>query len=204
MWYGQEQDQNGSLRSTARYLDVIAHELTHGITQYTSNLVYQDQSGALNESFSDIFGVIVNNWCLHGADSDVAAWSWEIAPGWRPNGLPLRDLRNPQAGWAHPTTCGLPGHAADSGGVHTNSNIHNKAAYNVLTAVDAKGARVFRPRDVAVLYYLTLTPPAPHRHLCQGARGAAERGQDVLRPQRGAAAGKSGGDPVAYAAVGIH
>ena len=157
MWYGQEKDQNGSLRSTARYLDVIAHELTHGITQYTSNLVYKDQSGALNESFSDIFGVIVNNWFVRGPDSDVATWSWEIAPGWRPNGLPLRDLRDPKR-------LGAPDHMkdylvtqADSGGVHTNSNIHNKAAYNVLTAVDAKGARVFRPRDVAVLYYLALT-----------------------------------------------
>jgi Zn-dependent metalloprotease len=157
MWYGQEKDQNGSLRSTARYLDVIAHELTHGITQYTSNLVYKDQSGALNESFSDIFGVIVNNWFRQGPDSDVATWSWEIAPGWRPNGLPLRDLRDPKR-------LGAPDHMknylvtqSDSGGVHTNSNIHNKAAYNVLTAVDANGARVFRPRDVAVLYYLTLT-----------------------------------------------
>jgi Zn-dependent metalloprotease len=44
----------------------------------------------------------------------------------------------------------------DSGGVHTNSNIHNKAAYNVLTAKDSNAERVFTPRDVAVLYYLTL------------------------------------------------
>lgn len=44
----------------------------------------------------------------------------------------------------------------DSGGVHTNSNIHNKAAYNVLVAKDAEGERVFPARDVAVLYYLTL------------------------------------------------
>ncbi len=157
MWYGQEKDQNGNLRSTARYLDVIAHELTHGITQYTSNLVYKDQSGALNESFSDIFGVIINNWYVNGANSDVSTWNWEIAPGWRSGGLPLRDLRNPKR-------LGEPDHMKeylvtlqDNGGVHTNSNIHNKAAYNVLTTVDANEQRVFDARDVAILYYLTLT-----------------------------------------------
>ena len=58
MWYGQKLE-NGKFSSYSRYLDVIAHELTHGVTQYTSNLVYQGQSGALNESFSDIFGVII-------------------------------------------------------------------------------------------------------------------------------------------------
>ena len=44
----------------------------------------------------------------------------------------------------------------DDGGVHTNSNIHNKAAYNVFTARDAEGDYVFTPREVAVLFYLTL------------------------------------------------
>ena len=157
MWYGQEPDASGNLRSTARYLDVIAHELTHGVTQFTSNLMYKDQSGALNESFSDIFGVIINNWYLNGPNSDVATWNWEIAPGWRSGGLPLRDLRDPKR-------LGAPDHMKDylvtgndSGGVHTNSNIHNKAAYNVLTANDANGQRVFEPRHVAILYYYTLT-----------------------------------------------
>ena len=45
----------------------------------------------------------------------------------------------------------------DSGGVHINSNIHNKAAYNLLTATDDAGQLVFTPRDVAILYYYTLT-----------------------------------------------
>ena len=58
MWYGQTVDANGKLHSFSRFLDVIAHELTHGVTENTSNLVYKDQSGALNESFSDIFGIM--------------------------------------------------------------------------------------------------------------------------------------------------
>lgn len=57
MWYGQF---GGT--SLAKYLDVIAHELTHGVTQTTSNLIYRRLPGALNESFSDIFGVIIANW----------------------------------------------------------------------------------------------------------------------------------------------
>ncbi|MBV8309497.1 MAG: M4 family metallopeptidase, partial [Planctomycetaceae bacterium] len=156
MWYGQDQDGNDTLRSYARYLDIIAHELTHGVTQYTSNLVYRNQSGALNESFSDIFGVIINDWDTIGSDSEVAGWNWEIGPGLGGKGNPLRDL-------SHPERTGDPDHmenylktTSDSGGVHTNSNIHNKAAYNVLTAVDKDGQRAFPPRDVAVLYYLCL------------------------------------------------
>ncbi len=145
------------MRSFSRFLDVIAHELTHGVTEYTSSLVYQDQSGALNESFSDIFGVIIKNWYLVGPDSDVGSWNWEIGSGLGNGGLPLRDLSNP-------TRTGDPDHmdqylvtTQDSGGVHTNSGIPNKAAYNLLTATDDQGQRVFPARDVAILYYLTLS-----------------------------------------------
>jgi Zn-dependent metalloprotease len=63
-----------------------------------------------------------------------------------------------------PTRTGDPDHmddylhtTRDSGGVHTNSNIHNKAAYNVLTATGPGGGRIFSSRDVATLYYLCLT-----------------------------------------------
>ena len=91
----------------------------------------------------------------------------------------------------------------DSGGVHTNSNIHNKAAYNVLTAQDANGARVFTPTEVAVLYYLCLS------RLSSMATFA-----DVLRELVAVASIYYAGDPVkktervtcltaAYQAVGI-
>ncbi len=157
MFYGQVRDGNGDLRSFSRFLDVIAHELTHGVTEFTSDLVYKDQSGALNESFSDIFGVIVNNWYTVGEDSSVEQWSWEIGPGLGGGGRPLRDLSDP-------ARLGQPAHvddfvvtSRDSGGVHTNSNIHNKAAFEVLTARDEGGALVFGAREVAILYYLALT-----------------------------------------------
>jgi Zn-dependent metalloprotease len=64
---------------------------------------------------------------------------------------------------ADPTRTGDPDHMddylhtfSDNGGVHTNSNIHNKAAHNVLMATDANGERVFTAREVSVLYYLAL------------------------------------------------
>jgi bacillolysin len=158
MWYGQQSDGGGKLRSFARYLDVIAHELTHGVTEFTSALVYMGQSGALNESYSDIFGIIVKNWdwTSPSTGGDVLTWQWEIGSGFNGPGKPLRDMRDPRR-------TGDPDHMskyvvtnADNGGVHTNSNIHNKAAYNVLTAVDSAAKPVFTPKEVALLYYLCL------------------------------------------------
>jgi len=160
MWYGQSRDANGNLRSYSRFLDIIAHELTHGITENTSNLIYWAQSGALNESFSDIFGVIINNWSTSRKNpaiwQSVANWNWEIGPGLGGNGLPLRDLRDP-------ARTGDPDHMrnylhtlADNGGVHTNSNIHNKAAYNLLSAKGTNDEYLFPPEEVATLYYLCL------------------------------------------------
>lgn len=145
-------------------IDVTGHELTHGVTQYTAGLNYTaDQTGALNESFSDIFGVIIANYqnavAMKADPNDLSLWTWEIGAGLASGGGPLRNFKDP-------TKTGDPDHKskyvvkpanADAGGVHTNSNIHNKAAYNVLTAVDAAGNRVFTVIDVAKLYYYTLT-----------------------------------------------
>jgi len=156
MWYGQDRAKDGSLQSLARFLDIIGHELTHGVTETTAGLVYQGQSGALSESFSDIFGVIIANWTPLNPDRDVATWTWTIGAGLGKGGLPLRDLSDP-------SVTGDPAHmkdfvttTKDYGGVHTNSNIHNKAVHNMLVATDASGARVFRPTEVAILMYLTL------------------------------------------------
>ncbi len=158
MWYGQS-DESGALKSWARYLDIIAHEMTHGVTKRTAGLVYKNQPGALNESFSDIFGVMINNWGEIGqADpASVDDWNWMMGPGLgKKKGNPLRDMSDP-------TRTGDPDHMdhylktwGDNGGVHTNSNIHNKAAYNVLTSKDDAGNYLFKPRDAANLYYVTL------------------------------------------------
>jgi len=107
--------------------DVVAHELTHAITNHTANLEYRWQSGALNESFSDIFGVMVDrsNWTL-GEDLSSSALGGREA---------IRDM-------ADPARFGQPAHTndwvetcSDHEGVHTNSGIFNKAYYNIATAI---------------------------------------------------------------------
>ncbi len=121
--------------------DVVAHELTHAVTERTANLVYRDQSGALNESFSDIFGAMVDrdDW-LMGEDLPIGA---------------IRSLENPNA-------YGDPKHVAeynatcqDNGGVHTNSGIPNHAAY--LLAVDAGREVAERVLYRTLVFYLTPT-----------------------------------------------
>lgn len=156
MWYGQVKDQQGRLVSLARFLDVIAHELTHGVIDTTSDLVYQGQSGALNESFADVFGVIIANSTKAPQPDDVATWDWRIGAGLGPNGDPLRNF-------ADPSSLGDPDHmdrflntTADFGGVHTNSSIHNKAIHALLTTGGTGGAPALSVHDVATVLYLSL------------------------------------------------
>ncbi|MEV5342552.1 M4 family metallopeptidase [Streptomyces sp. NPDC052676] len=155
MWYGQVSDGT-RLVSLARHLDVIAHELTHGVIENSGNLVYEDQSGALNESLADTMGVIIANWYQAPDRSDVRTWNWEIGAGLGGRGRPLRDMSDP-------TRTGDPAHMRDylhteedNGGVHTNSNIHNKAMHHLLTSVDEAGNPVLRVEEWALLIYLAL------------------------------------------------
>jgi len=156
MVYGQRVVAGGGLRSYAAASDVVAHELFHGLTDYTARLEYHGETGALNESFSDIFGIIVSN-----QGRPISGWNWEMGEALTGTGVPLRDLRDP-------TLKGQPAHmddfrvlpdtrAGDWGGVHVNSGIHNKAAFNLITSKDAGGADLFTPADVAALFYLALS-----------------------------------------------
>ena len=165
MWYGQVARKKSKLRSVAASLDIIAHELTHGVTEHTCNLVYRDESGALNESFSDIFGVMIANRAKGAATYDNPdKWDWTIGADLGDNGKPLRNMKAPRV-------TGDPEHIdqmkdfdpadleEDFGGVHTFSNIHNKAAYNLLTTRRGKKKTtplVFTPDEVAQVYYFTL------------------------------------------------
>ena len=156
MMYGQSK-VNGKLRSWALAKDIVGHELTHGITDYTARIEYLGESGALNESYSDIFGVIVANI----GEPDVKKWNWLIGEGVMEGEKALRDMRRPER-FEQPSHMNdyrkLPKTAAgDWGGVHINSGIHNKAAYNLLTAKDSKGKYLLKPKEVAALFYLALT-----------------------------------------------
>ena len=107
--------------------DVVGHELTHGVTQYESNLVYANQSGAMNESFSDIWGEFID--LTNGRGNDAPAVRWlcgeDLAMG------AIRSLSNPPA-YSDPDRMGSSYYytgAVDGGGVHTNSGVGNKLAY---------------------------------------------------------------------------
>jgi Zn-dependent metalloprotease len=107
--------------------DVVGHELTHGVTQYTSNLFYYYQSGAINESFSDVFGEFID--LTNGHGNDAPGVRWLVGEDITGSGA-LRNMQNPPAfGDPDKMTSGLyfTG-TTDNGGVHTNSGINNKAA----------------------------------------------------------------------------
>jgi thermolysin len=120
--------------SLAGGLDVIGHELSHAVTQYTSDLIYQDESGALNEAFSDIMGACVEFYTQpEGFGLLMADW-WMGEDIWYPNnpfGDALRYMDDPHLATNSYTDCGYdPCHyeeryvgTADYGGVHINSTI---------------------------------------------------------------------------------
>lgn len=119
-------------------LDIIAHELTHGVTQFEAKLTYQGQSGALNESFSDVFGSLTRQRVL-GQTVDQA--DWIIGAGlFTPNvnGVGIRSMKAPGTAYDDPILGKdpQPAHmrdyknvAYDNGGVHINSGIPNHAFY---------------------------------------------------------------------------
>ncbi|MCY7344921.1 MAG: M4 family metallopeptidase [Pyrinomonadaceae bacterium] len=158
MTYG---DGDGSSFTPLVTLDICGHEMTHGVTERTANLTYSNESGALNESMSDVFGAMVE---LYADGGTISANTWKIGedaytPG--TTGDALRNMDNPQA-------AGDPDHysirytgTADSGGVHTNSGIVNHAFYliaaggtNRVSGVNVTGIGT---TDAAKIWYRSLT-----------------------------------------------
>ncbi|MGG1676076.1 M4 family metallopeptidase [Neobacillus sp. NRS-1170] len=143
-WNGQQMvygDGDGvQFRPLSGALDVVAHELTHAVTERTAGLEYQYQSGALNESISDTFGVFLDK-------GDYLMGEDVYTP--QKSGDALRSLSNP-------TLYGQPDHmnnyvntTSDNGGVHTNSGIPNKAAYLTINSLGTSVAEK--------IYYRALT-----------------------------------------------
>ncbi len=114
---------NGFLPLTT--LDVCGHEITHGLTQKTAALVYSNESGALNESFSDIFGVSIDFF------ANTANANFRLGEQFGPGGSALRDMKDPKA-YQNPST--YKGQywistKTDNGGVHYNSGVQNRWFY---------------------------------------------------------------------------
>lgn len=100
-------------------LDIAGHEIGHGLCTFTADLVYQDESGALNESFSDIWGACIEEYAR------PSNWNWLIGED---IGSALRSMSNPNAGGDPDTYFGTnwaPLGGPDNGGVHTNSGVQN-------------------------------------------------------------------------------
>lgn len=128
MFYG---NGGSTFKPLARGLDVGGHEMTHGVVEKTANLIYQGESGALNESFADVFGQMI--------DGDANDWKIGEDVMQSGGGLPaaLRDLSNPHNGQANSNSpFWQPQHtneqytgSQDNGGVHINSGITNRAFF---------------------------------------------------------------------------
>jgi Zn-dependent metalloprotease len=147
-WNGQQMvfgDGDGVIFNRfTNSLDVIGHELTHGVTGSEVNLTYQGQSGALNESISDVFGSLVKQYKL-GQTADKADWligAGLLATGI--NGVALRSMKAPGTAFndkllgkdSQPANMKNFVHTSqDNGGVHTNSGIPNYAFFLVATQI---------------------------------------------------------------------
>jgi Zn-dependent metalloprotease len=159
MVYG---DGDGELfERFTKSLDVIGHELTHGVTDHEAALEYQDQPGALNESFSDVFGSLVKQ-RDRGQTAEQA--DWIIGEGLftpRVRGVGLRSLASPGSAYADPILGNdpQPSHMSnfdpspeDNGGVHVNSGIPNHAFYLAATAIGG-----FAWEKAGRVWYVALT-----------------------------------------------
>lgn len=141
-------------------IDVIGHELTHGVTQNEANLTYAFQSGALNESMSDVFGILVKQRVLN---LEASQSDWVIGNGLftaNVNGDGIRNMKAPGTAYDDPVLGKDPQPAHmndyqvypyDNGGVHINSGIPNKAFYR--TAIELGG---YAWEKAGQIWYVTL------------------------------------------------
>ena len=161
-WNGREMvfgDGDGKLfQHFTGCLEVIGHELTHGVVETEAALVYEGQPGALNESFADVLGVLVKQWKL-GQTAEQA--SWLIGEGLFTSsvkGAALRSMKAPGTAYDDPRLGRDPQPAhmqryveteQDNGGVHVNSGIPNHAFY---LAAQRLGGRAWE-RAGAIWYH---------------------------------------------------
>jgi len=145
-------------------VDITAHEMTHGVTESEAQLIYANQSGALNESLSDVFGSLVKQY--RNGKQDATEADWLIGEGLLAEdvqGTALRSMKEPGTAFDDPVLGKdpQPGHMddyvrtdEDNGGVHINSGIPNRAFYLVATAIGGfAGDRAGR------IWYATLQDP---------------------------------------------
>ena len=150
-WDGEQMifgDGDGAnFMNFARALDVTAHELTHGVVQFTANLEYQGQSGALNEHFADVFGTAIKQHFLKQTEITANWLIGEMCLGGRFKGKAIRSMKAPADATAvlmpQPDNMkNISKSTSDNGGVHINSGIPNYAFYLVSMGIGTQNAAV--------------------------------------------------------------
>ena len=162
-WDGKEMVYGDGFSSAD---DVVAHELTHSVTEHTSNLFYWYQSGAINESMSDVMGELVDQWDHVGTDTEENRWI--IGEDLPLSFGAIRDMADPttaptgavkgnffrqpdkmtstnywaRQSWVNDPVRGSAAYPDDEGGVHINSGVGNKAAYLIVDGGTFNGVSV--------------------------------------------------------------
>ncbi len=217
MTYG---DGDGdTCKSLSGGLDVDGHELTHGVTDFTSNLIYENESGALNEAFSDMMANTIEFYAeANGLDP-------EVEPDWLIGEDVVDTPSDPTPGFrnmADPQQDGDPSHVSqaytgdeDNGGVHTNSGIPNHAYYLTVNggqnasctsndyhdvlltgkdcAVNVPAIRLDTARQV---YYEAFTGLTEYANFCDARNATIATAKSVSKSWRAVGA--------AWNAVGVH
>lgn len=167
-------------KADALVLDIAGHEITHAVVQYTADLAYETQSGALNESFADVFAVMIDrsNWHLFEGNSASPPlpqpWLRDMQD---PSLGGNYDAKNPRQSWGQPTVmkefANLPNSRdGDWGGVHVNSGIPNHILYLAATASSREAAEQIWYRALAD--YLT-----PKSNFADFAKAIQQSAQDL-------------------------
>jgi Zn-dependent metalloprotease len=174
---------SGTLANSWSTLDIIGHEFAHAVTGTSTGLVYQGESGALNESFSDIFGDMIENWVVGPND-------WLMGDD-RTDGA-IRSMSDPRSfndpdtylddNWA--STCGT---CSDNGGVHTNSGVQNYWFY--LVAIGDAGTNengdaynvtgIGRTKASAIAFENATVKLGPNSNYAAARVGAIEAAEDL-------------------------
>jgi Zn-dependent metalloprotease len=184
-WIGEAQQMiygdGGKIFKPLPYgLDVVGHEFTHGIIDNTASLIYEGQSGALNESYADVFGALIDrsNWTIGEAVIKSPPFPLRFLRSLEdPNGRGSYDIRDPLRSVGQPAHMNeyadLPyTRKGDNGGVHVNSGIPNLAAFLI--------ARAIGPEKMEQIYYRTLTQYlSPNSDFADAVRATIRAAQDL-------------------------
>lgn len=197
-WNGQQMvfgNGDGELfLSFTRPVDITGHELSHGVVEFTANLVYHHQPGALNEHFADVFGSLVKQRVL-GQTAEEADWligAGLLGP--EVDGTALRSMKAPGTAYDDDVLGKdpQPGHMKhyyegprDNYGVHINSGIPNRAFYLAATAIGGEAWEV-----AGRIWYQALLSLSSHAEFSDAAaktiQAAEEFGEDVQQAVRDA------------------